>query len=595
MTDSSKTPLAGRQFDPEALHAKYLAEREKRLGTQSSPYIALDKTSVTMPSDRETGGPSEREPLTDEVDVVVVGGGFTGLITAARLRESGVEKVRVIEKGADVGGVWYWNQYPGIRCDVDSYVYLPLLEEVGTVPSEKYAEGSEILEHCRKLATKYDLYADACFGTQVTGVEWDDDSSRWIIRTDRNDRIRARFVCLGSGVLDLPKVPDLPGLQDFAGHTFHTSRWDYDYTGGDSHGGLAKLADKRVAVIGTAASAIQCVPVLAEYAKKLFVVQRTPSVVDKRDNRPTDLEWFTHQEPGWQKRRMDNFTAITSGVPQEVDLVADRTTKMLGAAGRPVDPSMSPQAVAEARLLGNYAKMEELRAQISTIVSDPDVAESLKPYYNLGCKRPQFSDVYLDTFNKANVTLVDTQGRGVDRLTRDGFEVDGTAYDVDCVVFATGFAGGLPLSEAGGFEVVGRRDVTLASKWRNGTKSLHGIHTNGFPNLFVIGGVSQAVLTINFSHGVDEQARHVAALISRCAQDDVSAMEVTPEAEDRWSAVIEAKAAERSKIDLECTPADHVDLFNSTYGGGPLEYFAILHEWLRDGFSDDVVLTWAHR
>jgi cyclohexanone monooxygenase len=545
-----------------------------------------------MPSDRETGGPSEREPLTDEVDVIVIGGGFTGLITAARLRESGVERVRIIEKGADVGGVWYWNQYPGVRCDVDSYVYLPLLEEVGTVPTEKYSEGSEILEHCRKLATNYDLYADACFGTQVTGVEWDEDISRWIVRTDRNDSIRARFVCLGSGVLDLPKVPDLPGLKDFEGHSFHTSRWDYGYTGGDSHGGLVNLTDKRVAVIGTAASAIQCVPVLAEYAKELFVVQRTPSVIDIRDNRSTDLEWFTQQEPGWQKRRMENFTAITSGVPQEVDLVADRTTMMLGPAGRPAGPPLPPAEMAKARLLGNYTKMEELRARISTIVSDPDTAESLKPYYNLGCKRPQFSDVYLDTFNKSNVTLIDTQGRGVDRMTRDGFEVDGTEYDVDCVVFATGFAGGLPLSEAAGFEVSGRHGVTLASKWRHGTRSLHGIYTNGFPNLFVIGGVSQAVLTINFSHGVDEQASHVAAVISRCTQDGASAVDVTPEAEDRWAGIIETKAAERSKIDLECTPADHVDLFNSTYGGGPLEYFAILDEWLQNGFSDDVVFTY---
>ena len=600
MTEPRIVPPPDLGFDPEALKQRYREERDKRLRDNGAQlYIDPSGQFDRFAQDPYVEPNFSREPLTDEVDVVVVGGGFTGLVTAARLIEAGVKNVRIIEKGGDVGGVWYWNRYPGIRCDVDSYIYLPLLEQVGTVPSEKYSAGSEILEHCRAIAKRFDLYHNSCFQTQVTSISWDDDESRWTVRTHRQDAIKARFVCLGSGGLDRPRLPAIPGIETFTGHSFHTSRWDYSYTGGDGEGRMTGLQDKKVAIIGTAASAIQCIPLIAESAQQLTVFQRTPSVIDARNNRLTDVDWFKSQEPGWQKRRAENFTSIIVGIPQAQDLVDDRITALYSRATKPqntgthtvpqADPSQTP---AQRMQLANYAKMEEIRARVDSIVSRPDVAESLKPYYNLGCKRPQFSDKYLQTFNKPQVTLVDTQGAGVDRITETAVIFGDQEYEVDCIIYATGFASGVATANAGGFAVVGRGGTTLSEKWAAGTRTLHGIYMNGFPNLFVIGGIAQASLTINFTHILDEQASHVAALISRFTQEGIKTMEVLPEAEGRWAQTLAAKAVDRSKIIAECPPGDHLALLGSVYGGGPFEYVEICRQWREQDSRDDLDLTY---
>lgn len=600
MTEPRIVPPPDLGFDPDALQQKYRRERDKRIRADGvQQYIDPSGSFDRFAQDPYVEPGFSRDPLTDEVDVVVIGGGFTGLVTAARLIEAGVRDVRIIEKGGDVGGVWYWNRYPGIRCDVDSYIYLPLLEEIGTVPSEKYSAGGEILDHCRAIAKRFDLYANSCFQTQVTSISWDDEQARWTVRTDRDDEIKARFVCLGSGGLDRPRLPAIPGIESFTGHSFHTSRWDYSYTGGKSDGGMTGLRDKKVAIIGTAASAIQCIPLIADSAERLTVFQRTPAIVDARNNRPTDVEWFKNQEPGWQRRRAENFTSIIIGKPQTEDLVDDRITALYSRATKPrnagaqeppqVDPGMAP---AQRMQLANYTKMEEIRARVGSIVSHPEVAESLKPYYNLGCKRPQFSDVYLQTFNDPDVTLVDTQGAGVDRITETGVVFDDHEYEVDCIIYATGFASGVATANAGGFEVVGRGGTTLSDKWAGGTRTLHGVYMNGFPNLFVIGGIAQASLTINFTHILDEQATHVAALIQSFTQAGVKTMEVRPEAEQRWAQTLAAKAVDRSKVIAECPPGDHLALLGSVYGGGPFEYIEICRQWREKDFENDLDLTY---
>jgi cyclohexanone monooxygenase len=168
--------------------------------------------------------------------------------------------VRIIEKGGNFGGTWYWNRYPGAACDIESYVYLPLLEETGFIPLEKYSKGQEILEYSKAIARHFALYRDALFQTEVTDLSWDDEAQRWIVSTERGDKIRARFVAMANGPLHRPKLPGISGIETFKGHSFHTSRWDYDYTGGDPSGGLTRLADKRVGLIGTGATAVQCVP-----------------------------------------------------------------------------------------------------------------------------------------------------------------------------------------------------------------------------------------------------------------------------------------------------------------------------------------------
>lgn len=271
------TDTAAPQFDPNALREKYRAERDKRLRAEGNEqYVEIAGEFAHYLDDPYTER-IERKPLTDNVEIAIIGGGFGGLLVGARLREAGFDDIRLIEKGGDVGGTWYWNRYPGAACDVESYVYLPLLEELGKIPSEKYAHAAEILQHSRDIATHYDLYRNACLQTEVTELRWDESDDRWVISTDRGDAMRARFVVLANGPLHRPKLPGIPGIEGYRGHSFHTSRWDYEYTGGDENGNLTGLADKRVGIIGTGATAVQCVPHLGAAAKELYVFQRTPS------------------------------------------------------------------------------------------------------------------------------------------------------------------------------------------------------------------------------------------------------------------------------------------------------------------------------
>ena len=301
-------------FDPDALREKYRLERDKRLRADGSNQYQEVKGDFSRYIDDPYIEPGfTREPLEDEIDVVVIGGGFGGLLTGARLREAGISDIRMIEKGGDFGGTWYWNRYPGAACDVESYIYLPLCEELGFVPKEKYTRAPEILAHSKAIGEKYDLYRNACFQTEVTGLDWDESSARWIVSTNRNDKMKARFVCMSNGPLNRPKLPGIEGIDRFQGHTFHTSRWDYAYTGGHPEGDLTHLKDKRVGIIGTGATAVQCVPHLAASSKNLTVFQRTPSSIDVRANTPTDPEWAASLKPGWQKERMDNFNVLEIG------------------------------------------------------------------------------------------------------------------------------------------------------------------------------------------------------------------------------------------------------------------------------------------
>ncbi|SHL07823.1 cyclohexanone monooxygenase [Pseudonocardia thermophila] len=581
-------PTGKPTIDTEALRRKYREERDKRLrpdGTRQ--YVDMVGKFAAFAEDPYVTERIEREPLTDSVDVIILGGGFSGLITAGRLRQAGVKRIRIVEKGGDFGGTWYWNRYPGIRCDVESYIYMPFLEEVGYIPTEKYAKGEEIFRHCQAIGQYFDLYSDACFQTVVKRVWWDETTAEWIVETDRGDAMRTRFLCLGSGGMHRPKLPGIPGIEDFRGPAFHTSRWDYSVTGGNADGNLTKLQDKRVGIIGTGASAIQCIPHLAEWSKELVVVQRTPSSVDVRGNKPTDPEWAASLQPGWQRKRMLNFTSILLGVPQDEDLVNDRWTDVWSRMGRYQGSRTDAASVAEMLELADFEKMEEIRARIDEIVEDKATAEALKPWYNLFCKRPLYSDEYLQVFNRPNVRLLDTDGRGLDRITEHALVFDGVEYPIDVLVYATGFRVGVPPHQAGEFQVVGRGGVEMAQRWAKGCPSLHGMYSHGFPNMFFIGQGCQASLTTNVPHMLDEQALHVAALISRCLKDGVRSMEVRREAEEAWAATLQAKAVDRRKFEEECTPSyfnnegelDRPTILSRGYGGGPLEYIAILDRW----------------
>lgn len=566
-------------FDPDALRARYAQERERRLRRDGiAQYVEVAGEFAGFAQDPWAGPPPPREPLTDEVDVAIVGAGFGGLLTGARLRELGVDGIRLIDKAADVGGTWYWNRYPGIACDVESYVYLPLLEEVGYMPTEKYAKGPEIFEHCRRIAEHYDLDRDACLHTEVREIRWEASLSRWVIHTDRGDAIRARFVSMANGYLQKPKLPGIPGIASFAGHTFHTSRWDYAYTGA----GLERLADKRVGIIGTGATAVQCVPHLGRAAQHLYVFQRTPSTVDVRNNRPTDPNWVADLEPGWQRRRIENFQMLTAGGEADEDLVADAWTSIV-----------KKLLVMRDGELADFAKMEEVRTRVDAVVADRDTAEALKPWYGYFCKRPCFHDDYLATFNRPNVTLVDTHGRGVQCITERGVVVEGAEYPLDCLIFATGFEVGTDYSRRTGFDVVGRDGVTLTEAWAGGVRTLHGLAVAGFPNLFVE-SIAQSGFTVNFPYLLDVQAGHVAWIIAWALGHDAVEVEATPAAQEAWVQAVVARSVGTAERARSCTPgyynregqADATTRQGSFFLGGPTEYADILRHWRAGGTLD---------
>jgi cyclohexanone monooxygenase len=502
-----------------------------------------------------------------------------------------VEDIRLVEKGGDVGGTWYWNRYPGAACDVESYVYLPLLEELGAMPRTKYSPAPEILEHSRAIARHYRLYDGALFQTEITELRWDEDAGRWIVRTNRGDSMRAAFVVMASGPLHRPKLPGIPGIESFEGHTFHTSRWDYDYTGGTSEGNLDRLADKRVAIIGTGATAVQCVPHLGAGAQHLFVFQRTPSSIDERNDRPTDPQWWSTLGPGWQRRRMDNFNNLVSGVYEDEDMVNDGWTDIIGnLVIRARNHKGAPGDAANMVELADFEKMEQIRARVDATITDPATAEALKPYYRQFCKRPCFHDGYLPTFNRPNVTLVDTQGRGVERITRTGIVANGIEYPVDCIIYATGFEVGTDFTRRAGCELVGRDGVTLTEHWRDGASTLHGMHVDGFPNCFIFSPI-QAGFSVNFPHMLEEQARHVAYIVSSAAERNARVVEATPEATAAWVQTILEMSLYNEKFLEACTPGYYNNegrtggraVRNGSFGGGSIGFIKLLESWRAEG------------
>jgi cation diffusion facilitator CzcD-associated flavoprotein CzcO len=584
------TETAGRAFDVDALRRKYADERARRLRPDGiAQYVEIAGEFARYAEDPWVDGKFAREPLADEVDVAIVGAGFGGLLTGARLRELGVQSVRLIDRAADVGGTWYWNRYPGIACDVESYVYIPLLEELGYVPTEKYAKGAEIFAHCQRIAEHYDLYREACLQTDVHEIRWQESNSRWIIRTNRGDEISAKFVSMANGYQAKPKLPGIPGLDSFRGHTFHTSRWDYDYTGKN----LENLAGSRVGIIGTGATAVQCVPHLAAAAQHLYVFQRTPSSVDVRANQPTDPQWVNTLQPGWQQKRIQNFQVLTGGGQAEEDLVADAwtsITRKLPVMRHDSASSSNPEERTRDIELADFAKMEEIRARVDQMVADRATAEALKPWYGYFCKRPCFHDEYLHTFNRDNVTLVDTRGRGVQRITGSGVIVDGVTYELDCLIFATGFEVGTDYCRRTGFELIGRDGVTLTERWRDGVRTFQGLCTNGSPNCF-IESIAQAGLTVNFPYLLDVQASHAAWIIARALERGVTEVEASLRAEAAWVDTVVARSAATAERAKTCTPgyynregkADAKTRQGSFFFGGPTEYADILQTWRANG------------
>jgi cyclohexanone monooxygenase len=592
-------------IDKEALLAKYVAERDKRLRADgNAQYLRADGLLERYKRDVQAEQVA-RDPVTDHVTFAFVGGGFAGLVTGARLAELGVTDVRIVEKGSDVGGTWYWNRYPGAQCDTASMVYMPLLEETGHRPTEKYAHGPEILAQCRRIARQYRLYDKALFQTEVTGAEWDEDAGRWTITTNRGDRFTATYLGLGTGPLHVPKLPGIPGIESFAGHSFHTSRWDYAYTGGDADGApLDRLQDKHLAIIGTGATAVQIVPHLAAAAEKLYVVQRTPSSVDARDNAAIDPDWFAGiATPGWQARWLENFTDNQAGGLAREDWVQDGWTDIARRI-RSKLMTLPRDQLTQAAMIAAYEdcdfeKMEEIRARVDATVADPATAQNLKAWYRQLCKRPCFHDAYLPAFNAPSTELVDTDGQGVERITPAGFVVAGREYPVDCIIYASGFEVGSEYEKRAGFDPVGRDGLPLSEAWKHGMRSLHGIHVHGFPNAFFVQPAQGANLISNVPHNLVEAGQTIAAIVAHAMTLGTPTVEVTADAQQAWVELL-LSAPPRMIGAPDCTPgyynnegAEPTPAMRSAVGypAGPSAYFRYLDGWRTAG--DFAGLTFA--
>ncbi|SEG83844.1 cyclohexanone monooxygenase [Thermomonospora echinospora] len=557
-------PTQTPEIDHAALKAKYLAERDKRLRPEGQSQYLVTEGEFEDYYDVDPYTPFvPRAPISEDIEVAVLGGGFAGLIAAARIRQAGVTDCRIIELGGDFGGVWYWNRYPGIQVDTDSYCYLPLLEEVDYMPTEKYASGQECYEHAQRIGRHFGLYENAIFSTKIESLAWDEEIQRWRIGTNRDDDLRARFVVMCQGPFNRPKLPGIPGITEFRGHMFHSARWDYEYTGGDMSGGMDELADKRVAIIGTGATGIGVIPHLARSARHLYVFQRTPSYIDERGNEPTDPEWVKTLKPGWQKERQRNFhtAAFEAFAPGQPDLVCDGWTEVSRNLAAHLDATdgwaalTDPQKFAELRETQDYRAMQRLRDRIDAVIEDKATAEALKPYYRFLCKRPGFSDDYLPTFNRPNVTLVDVSDtKGVERITEKGLIAHGVEHEVDCIIFASGFEITTDLDRRLGIQPFSGRDgLSLYDHWAEGYRTLHGITSHGFPNLlwtgFLQGGVTASTTAM-----FEQQAFHIAYIIQEALARGASTVEPTAQAQDQWVRTVKETAVDNSNFERECTP-----------------------------------------
>ncbi|KAK6218483.1 monooxygenase [Colletotrichum tabaci] len=573
----------------------------------------------------------------DSCAFLIVGAGYGGILFAANLIKAGVDPddIRLVDTAMGFGGTWYWNRYPGLQCDVESYIYMPLLEDTEYMPKHKYSFGPELRAHAERIAVHFGFQDKAQFGTRVDALTWDDASSEWeaklhIESQNTSISVRSKFVLTAYGIGHYPKLPNIPGLDSFQGSAFHTSRWDYGVTGGsEAEPNLTSLADKRVGIVGTGATAVQAVPFLARWAKQLYVFQRTPSAVGPRNNRQTDPDIWQNEvatHRGWQTDRAENFNALLANDPAKpaVDLVKDEWTKLPSYSaliGNPADlDSRSREEVAS--YVATLEKLdlpqqESRRSRIDTIVKDRDTAEALKPWYPSWCKRPCFNDDYLAVFNQSNVTLVPTGARGIEKINPTSVAVDGNEYGVDVLIFATGFrppTSGSP-AERSRIKVYGRDGLDMDVKWARpqGQSTLHGLISRDFPN-FLFPGPNQMGAAPNGTYQRDQLGQHFAYIVTAAARKRLQeqphtegqagskygkydvVVEPTSEAEEDWADAVARHAAKLSAM-AGCTPnymitPEEQEAFakqkrellqrkarGALWGRGVADYMTILRSW----------------
>lgn len=595
------------EIDIPAMRAKYRVERDKRIKTEhNDQYIAADGKWASIYEVDPYMAVAPRAPITGETDVAVLGGGYCGMMVAIQLKKAGITSFHNIDHAGDFGGTWYWNRYPGIQCDNDAYCYMPLLEETNYMPSKKFTDGYEIQQHCQIIARQFGLYENALFHTLIETLRWDEALKRWRVGTNRGDDIKARFVVLAMGPLNKPKLPGIKGIDAFKGKIFHTARWDYEYTGGAWKAPLLdKLSDKKVAIIGTGATAIQVVPHLGKCAQQLYVIQRTPSSVDLRDNKPTDPAWYANLKPGWQQERIKNFhhAAMEMLAPGEPDLICDIWTEVsrnlsaqFAAEGWPQQPA---DFVARREVM-DYRVMERLRRRVDAIVKDKKTAEALKPYYRFLCKRPCSNDDYYPTFNRPNVRLIDvSRTQGVERLTERGFVHEGQEYPIDCLILASGYEVTNDLDRRWGIDAIeGRGGLSIYDYWREGFQTFQGMMAHNFPNMFFT-GFTQAGANATNSKTFIDQGAHIGYIASQALKRGAVEVEPSQDAQEAYILHLRSVAVDNSAFVNECTPSYFNNegddkkkrfIFGEPWGEGYYAFEAMLEAWRNQGDMAGLVL-----
>jgi cation diffusion facilitator CzcD-associated flavoprotein CzcO len=597
----------------------------------------------------------------NQVKFLITGAGMGGITMAIKLIKAGftADQFLIVETAGGIGGTWYWNRYPGLHCklilsqkcqdshglmdllmvgDIESYCYVPFLEDTGYMPKQKYASGVEIRTYLEDLVKQFGLQDRIIFRSQVDKLQWDERDHAWHAditirrgpegKEQKDLSIRADFVTLASGLFPYPQVPRVPGLKDFSGQMFHTSRWNYDITGGTCDNAfpkMKKLEGLRVGIIGTGATAIQVVPQLAKYAKELYVFQRTPSQVNSRDQRDTDpKEWREHiaAKSGWQKDRLENLADNISG-DADVNLVNDEWSKLAAycaLVGSNKFGRIAPEKAQEhiSRMVTLDAEHnKKARERVSRVVKDKKTAEKLTAWYPTWCKRPTFSDLYLETYNNENVHLIDTDGKGIESVTSNGIVANGQEHPIDILVLSTGYrspsSGGSPGARTN-IEIIGRDGRHMSEKWETqGICTLHGVCSNGFPNLFWQ-YPAQAGATANYMHVIDVLSEHIAGIIAqgvkRASGDSQRAViEATAAAEEAWGMQIAQTAAYFSSIAI-CTPSyntlegealempaadDHVGMMKKAkaaiWQGGIVDFARTMEKWRQDEKLDGMEVS----
>nr|B3FWS3.1 RecName: Full=FAD-binding monooxygenase hmp7; Short=FMO hmp7; AltName: Full=Hypothemycin biosynthesis cluster protein hpm7 [Hypomyces subiculosus]ACD39757.1 flavin-dependent monooxygenase [Hypomyces subiculosus]ACD39766.1 flavin-dependent monooxygenase [Hypomyces subiculosus] len=602
MTRAILPDVSPDSIDPQFLEEKYDQERLKRINAAGYAKYSevgdgeLERFKVTH---RLEDVASSREPVSVDTDVVIIGAGYAGILTAVRLVQNGILNFRIVEKGNGFGGTWYWNQYPGAQCDVESYIYMPLLEETGYVPTERYARGPEILKHINLIAKKWELAPKTHFQSEVSAADWTAD--RWTVKTRQGDEFRSRYLVTAIGPFHRPKLPGVPGINSFKGNTFHSSGWDYEASGGSATEKLTKFSDKTIGIIGTGATAVQMLPFVANSAKEVLVFQRTPAPVNVRNNGPTPPDFAKFLEPGWQLRRMDNFNKIYTGEPIDTSIVSEEwlsaTLQVLFGteSDKPSDPAELEQLLART----DFQVMERIRRRVDETIKDPVTREQLKPWYATICKRPCFHDEYLECFNRPNVRLVDTDGKGVDRITEDSVVVDGKEHHVDALVFCTGFEYLSGVDRHGGFTVTGKDGVTLTERWTPGPSTYHGLYVHGFPNFFCL-QTAQAGTNPNFMYTATTGSTQIGHVIAECLKDGVREVQPTKQAEDDWVKMILEGGRGMMHLMRNCTPGymnndgnlDEKTARRMFYPGGPTAWRKLLEAWREKGDFEGLQRTY---